>query len=237
MRKQITKPEYMVGPRNRTDIAKFLTSEDGWQERHYDDGYLFCFNVKLHGLDLSFDHLLEVAKENGIDVSPDDAGWVERTIDRYNETYDNGGGGIEYLWQAAVEEAQGNFVGGGGCPDDDSYNMLWDGTEVHARFGFKGRSNGWLVLKEFGVKNGPIYKLTPNDVMFTDSADDEPTYISIMDYRTLRGLDEYLRFVSNSVKNPEKAVEEIAASFFFGSICEDIQTTEDLVMAEIGAGI
>jgi hypothetical protein len=97
-----------------------------------------------------------------------------------------------------------------GEPDDDAWNMLWDGTHVDARLGFGGRSGGWLVLTWF---QGHLM--------------DADCDLSEWDYKTLRQLSEYVTWAKHCIKKPEDEVEYLAASTFFCNICHKIQTTEE----------
>lgn len=221
MSKRLSKPDFIIGPKKRSELVSALRSEDGWSQRgghNYDHAnWLFAFDVKIHRLDLSFDHLLQVGAKDGLSVHPEDAGWVERARAKYDETF---GDDTSTLEEWAVEDARRYFNGRGeeSAPDDDSYNTLWNGTEVHARFAFLGRSGGWLVLKEFGLgKYGRKFRLTLNDTEFDD-----------MDFATLRALDEYIRFVRAAVARPETEVEHQAAFVFFENIADTVLTTTEI---------
>ena len=166
--------------------------------------WLFCFNVKLYNLDLSFGNLLEVHKKSGYCENPD-ATWVEGCRSEYAAVE-------QYLWHWGVEDAGSQFTTGrAGYPDDDAYNMLWDGRACVTRFSFCGRSGGWLVMSRF------------NGLTLTTELELEE-----LDYRELRDLAEMVHFVSRAVEDRHQCVETAAAFAFFENTCRDVKDRKQL---------
>jgi hypothetical protein len=212
------RPEaYRVPLKSRLAIAHWLNSQANWETRSYDyNTWLFCFNVKLYALDLSFDHLLERWNRSG-EIGADsplllDATYVADCRKKYDELY---GKDNQRLYDYAVEDASRNVT------DDDTYNTLWVDSSIKVTKGFKGRSGGWLVIYKF---NG--IELT-RDLDLTD-----PDQI---DYKTLRQLYEYIVMMSHDFGEgkPEAEVEYQAAWLFFNHDCEEIPRVVDEVGSHI----
>ncbi len=239
------RPEYYAVPlKSRAAIIKYLTESDEWrrrQGRDYDDnGWLFCFDVKLHGLDLDFDHLVEVyvASEGGKDHPlVTDAQYLADCRAKYEEEYS--GGDTSSLEEVAIEDARRNIheewydkkTGKHRFETCDSYSCLWntDGG-IKADFRFYGRSGGYLVLTKFqGFTLDRDFKFgtTEDDEAFGDGGSKE------FDYTLLRQLYEYVTILAHDFKDPEKEVEHHAAFQFFENVCSDIPTTAD----EVGSNI
>jgi hypothetical protein len=207
------KPKSLTPPcgKSRAALTEWLLSRSKWGRRHYDgNSWLFCFNVKLHNLNLDFDTLLKRLGEMGYgDGWTNDPGRCERARAEFDEL------DSDTLYEWGVEAARRTFTGGrDGTPDDDAYNMTWNGTDAPCRFSFEGRSGGWLVLTHFREM-----KLDADNVEFSE-----------WKYSDLRDLAEMVQFIVNATRDnePEKRVEEGAAYDFFINVCADVPTTATL---------
>lgn len=189
------KPEvYQTPLKKRSDIIAFL--EDATHQRHYDGHWHpLCFNVKIHTIDLSFDHLLKLWRENeGNPLYTHNEDWLKAAKEQYDESE-------ESLFDWGIEDARRGFT------DSDSYNHLWDGTKIDVEYSFEGRSGGWLSITKFDG-----YKISQREKFdFTE-----------MEYPTLRKLYQLVIMLKHDLKNPEKEVEWQAAFNFFANACCDI---------------
>lgn len=137
------RPAYYRLPLNRRDrIVDFLKGENGWSHvggcNYNHKSWYFGFDVKLHGLDLSFDHLLDVYRKSG-EMGKDsplaegvDPAYVDACRTRYNEVYSDGDD-TSSLWDMAVEDARRHVVEGDDGEASDSYGYTWSGHKVDAR--------------------------------------------------------------------------------------------------------
>ncbi len=212
-----TPAKYRAPLQSRTAIVTWLERA---ADRHYFEDcrrWLFAFDVKAHRLDLSFDHLLSVAAKHGdITVHPDDPIWVEAARERFDEQNENS------LWEWSIDRARETFTGRKaahyGKPDDDGYNMVWDGTEVDVEFAFFGRSGGWLTLTHFEG-----HELAGDSVA---------EVVEDMSYKTLKLLYRYLVMFKADLKSSpsESRIEDSAAWTFFVNTLDDegdtLPTTE-----------
>lgn len=215
------RPAYYACPlRSREAIVQYLTSEQHWQRcgwRYHDGTYLFCFNVKLHGIDLSFEHLLELHRSE----LPDDPAYLERCQQHYDELYRSDtfklfDYALEDVRRCVIEESR-NRDGRWQLVVSDSYNRLWAGTRVSVELGFHGRSGGWLVVERFqGIALNSSLDLASEDEI---------------DYHTLRQLYEYIVMCSHdfSRENCNRATEHAAAWQFFERDCDEIPLTRNMI--------
>ncbi len=155
--------------------------------------WLFCWGVKLHALDLSFENLLKAGAASGV-IDPGN----KELVDEGRSKFDNMKG--ETLWSWAVTDAQRSFNGGRGVPGDHAFTSLWNGDDVSAEYHFMGRGGGWLVLTR-------ILEMTMDDEIHLES----------LTYRQVRAISEMVWHVTNHLENhpPERAVEEAAAWIIF----------------------
>lgn len=219
------KPTSIIPPcgRSRQAIARWLASlcpHRGGRDynasvhgRYVHGPWLFCWNVKLHSLDLSFDHLLEIARHAGCLEAPDDPFWIAGCRTHFATEVNT-----DRLYEGAVEDACRSFVGRpeGNVyyPDDDAYSQLWDGRPCVTQFLFGGRSGGWLVLARF------------NDHVLTTDLD-----LAALDYRELRDLAEMVWYVQRAAAGATRAVEHCAAFNLFNNLCAEVPTREQLAAA------
>lgn len=212
-------PDYYKTPlRSRKDIAAFIF--DATHQRIYDHQcHPFCFNVKCHDVDFSFDHLLEVLREMEDDPKyTHNDGWLAITRERFPSTENS-------LWEWGQEHACSQFVGRGGSnqPDSDCYTHLWDGTSLDIRYSFEGRSGGWLSINKFQGLDFNGHATTDEywrGVIETAKWDGEEE--PIMDYKTVRQLYQLVTMLEHDLRKPHRAVEEGAAWDFFVNVCADI---------------
>lgn len=134
------KPEYYRTPlKKKHDIINFITSRT--TSRHYwHDWYQLCWNVKCYDCDLSFEHLLDVYRDNlGEEDLSDVPGWQDFARHQH-ELHEN------QLWEWGIEYARGYFIGDG---VNDTFFMTWEGKSLDVSYGFIGRSGGWLTINDF----------------------------------------------------------------------------------------
>lgn len=197
--KRTRTPAHYAAPlRSRKAMTDWLLAT--FDQRFYDrDHWLLCFNVKLYRLDLSFDHLLDVAAKRGdITTHKGDPVWeaAARAIYKENEAH---------LYEWAVDDARGAFYG---PMRDDTFRSLYDGTPVDTEFGFYGRSGGWLVLESFEG-----YKLSG----------DAAEVFGDMNFATLRLLYRFAVMLCADLTRPgltpSARVEDAAAWALFVNLC------------------
>jgi hypothetical protein len=101
--------------------------------------------------------------------------------------------------------------------DDDTNRCLWKGTEMNVKYGFSGRSGGWLLMTEH---NG--VKLTRMD------SEDFAEYLASLSYAELRDLTELVLQDDHdfSRKQVEKEMEYQAAYAWIENCCNDIPRPE-----------
>lgn len=182
---------------------------------HSDGMWPFCWNVKLHGLDLDFENLIKRAAE--MDCLPrnlTDPVVRQAYQDKYDEC------NKDHLYEWGVEDAQRWVVGRtrDGQPDDDGWNQLWDGTPVDVRLMFAGRSGGWLVLTWF---QGHLMNREHTGESRTDRIPREEQFGG-WSHKELRQLAEYCLWIKHCTKNPGAEVERQAAFNFFVNYCSDV---------------
>ncbi|MCK5307111.1 MAG: hypothetical protein KAJ73_00735 [Zetaproteobacteria bacterium] len=161
---------YSYTARSRKAMTEFLTGIGG----HCDhDNYPLAFNVKAHGVDLSFDHLWKKYHVEGsgeMAPKPSDltfqGGLEYRKLCK--EQYDQH---EDYLFEWGSDGARM------GITDGDSYRMLWNGKLANVKFGFIGRQGGWLVIEEFeGYSLSGVYN------------SDFPEFLAELTFKELRLL-------------------------------------------------
>lgn len=219
MSQRIKKPEYYRTPlRSRKSIADFLLGVGSYLGR---DGSIFCFNVKAHGTDLSFDHLLEVFKGSGYGggyLENDD--YLEAAREKHEEVGEN------RLWEYGQEGAWRLVT------DSDCYNHLWDGTPVDVEYGSAGRSSGYIVIRKFEGWNMSrtdrnywrrVFEGCPH-AEGTEAYDDWHLDYDDMPMDTLKKLYQLVVMLVHDFSQ-ETAVKEIeyqAAFDFFENCCNRI---------------
>jgi hypothetical protein len=216
-------------------VAWLLSEHNGWDCRGGRDdanyehhAWLFCFNVKLYHLDLSFDHLLQrYQKAYTSNSYVFDPVWIRgcqrkwRTeimdmpdcddpinpdnYDRPKELLDSQG----RLYEQAVELTRADFV--------DQTNQPGD-----VRYVFYGRSGGWLTLTHFrGIALDCNLRADLEFATKVNYVDGDPDFVTSDWIRQLS-----VRLLSaRSFANPASACAEVeyqAAWSFFGNICDDV---------------
>ena len=207
-----TPKQYRAPLQKRSQIEAWLSDAQGFDRRAYDykPSWLFCRNVKLHGLDLSFKQLIKRATETAIDeCKAEDAVWLKNAEEAFGDV------NSDNLYSWAVEDAASAFIGRDCVPDDDGNNMLWDGTPVDVKFQFMGRSSGWLVLTHF---NGCELNRE------TDWAE--------WSYKDLRTLYRYLVQLAADTTR-EKIVAEVEYKAAFNLFVNCFDKTQILGSAEV----
>lgn len=227
MTKHTSTPEKYRAPlRNRKAIIAWITSGRGvgaQHERHSDFNttYPIAFNVKLRGLNLSFDNLLKIHLKDSGDFGNgalQDVDYIDR-LRVYFDAQDE-----DKRCEYAVEATCNNVVDYGHTTDP--YKDLWDGTPMRAELCFFGRSGGWLgVEKLLGVN------LTSRDFDLTE-------WLDGLDYADLRNVYRYLVMLGADFggRNPEDEVEYHAADRFF-EVDLDNADAPELPGACVAAGI
>lgn len=206
---------YQTPLRSRKEIAAFIF--DATRQRIYDHQcHPFCFNVKCHNVDFSFDHLLEIFREmEGDPKYTHNDEWLATVRERFPTSED-------CFWEWGLEHARSNFVGrNGGEPESDCYTHLWDGTKIDVEYSFEGRSGGWLAINKF---QGLDFTRFSDDywrgVIETSKWDDEEE--PIMDYKTVRQLYQLVTMLEHDLRKPCRIVEEGAAWDYFANVCADV---------------
>lgn len=197
-------PEYYRAPlKSREQITAWLLSRA--QENRRPAYGVFCYDVKLHNLNVCFEHAWKTAK---------DAGILPCESTRYKEE-------CRALWDSKRETA---FEVGtqDACErvlSDDTNRILWDGSAAIAEWEFNGRSGGWLCLKEFGGVNLSGMDRHEFETFL------EPDGAS---YSWLRNLYRFLVQCDHDFRRPESEVEYLAASWFFCNAVDGIKTDAQL---------
>lgn len=208
------KPSHLVPPcgpgfENRVTWLSGLCSHRGGYDysyrcqntNYYSRGpWLFCWSVKLYGIDLDFDNLLQKFVSCG--NSAPGPKFIEKARQLHQDL------NREELLNMGIEDASRTFTGrDGDTPDDDAFNMLWDGSPVDTRFSFMGRGGGWLVMTSF---QGLVL--------------DESFDLKTISYKTLRGLSEMVYFVDRTIRGKAcDLVEDQVAFNFFVNVCYSIK--------------
>lgn len=123
-----------------------LLSLPGVKAHACDDAnyFVFCVNVKLWGLDLTFDNLLDVARQREyLEKHQDTRYFVNSKLwdwkyikSRYDFHFEN-----EPDCEDLIQECREAFL--------NQDFVLPNGKQIDCKWGFYGRNNGWLVLTEF----------------------------------------------------------------------------------------
>lgn len=213
MAKQQVPERYKTPLRSRKGIEHWLNYPPPyWNARYSDDHraqFRFCCNVKLHGLDFSWDNLVlrHTRADNGTRFA--DLEWTRMARELFDREWSHGTNS-QNLYEVAVEDARRPYISNdqrdGGAPEE-YMSVLFSGQKVDVRFTQFGRSGGWLALWKFEG-----YELT-------DRLD-----LQDIDFRTLRNLYAFLTMVGVDLKDhtPTRRVEEAAAWFFFENVCADL---------------
>lgn len=197
--------QYKTPLRTRKDISEFII--DQTHQRSYDHApHPLCFNVKVRGCDLSFDHLLELWRNHEDDpLYTHNEDWLKAARERHEETSE------ETLWEWGQEDACSHFTG-----DSDAYTHLFDGTKVDVAYSFEGRSGGWLSINRFEG-----FKLNDRDYHITSILED-------MSFPTLRKLYQLVTMLKHDLRNPGHEIEYQAAFNFFANACSDIPQPDSI---------
>ena len=195
---KVKKPEaYKTPLRKRADIIAWIV--DNTDQRFYDhEKCPFCFNVKVYSVDLEFDHLLKIYREEQDGNEADD--WLPEARQRWEKHKE-----VD-LFNWALEDCRD------GVSDSDVYNQLWDGTPVNATYTFRGRNGGWLSLDKF------------LGWTFASRDSDFPEALAEMDYKELRQLYQLIAMLKHDLRRAaiEKEVEYKAAWALFVNVCSDL---------------
>jgi hypothetical protein len=173
----------------------FPKPRGGHNYRHggSDGPWLFYWDVKLHGLNLEFQNLLDVAVS--IDcVDPNNQDAINHALDGYGNIE------VRQLEEWATADACRDFYNEKGVPDDHGLTSLWSGDDIGAEYSLMGSGSGWLVMT--GILG---YTL------------DTELYLDGLSYRQIRAISEMVWYVTSRINNrgPQRAVEERAAWILF----------------------
>lgn len=123
-------------------IEQLVGSCDHRGGRNYNNKqWLFCFDVRLHGIKTDFDRLLQRHRES---ATTDDAALAASHIDacrRYYEKLEEQA--REFLVENAVESAKAVYE------TQEAWTVPKLKRPVSLGFEFMGRSGGWLILTQF----------------------------------------------------------------------------------------
>lgn len=199
------KPDFYKTPfRKRSDIIAHILKLTN-QRSYEGHPHPFCFNVKLYRLDLDFDHLLEIFRKDDPAYTHNEE-WLKKAKERYDEI------GTDTIYEWGVSDAQAHYVGhkSDGVPHNEGNTILWDGTEVDARYSFEGRSGGWLSLNKLLGYN------------FTSREEHIEDLLQEMPFSDLRKLHQIIVMLAHDTKGANDEVEYQAAFNFFYNGCSDI---------------
>lgn len=196
------KPKFLVPPcgRSKQERIEWMQGlsprpRGGRNYRHggTEGPWLFYWDVRLHGLDLGFQNLLDIAVGAAY-VDPENKGAVNYALEKYGNT------DIHLLQQHAVNDACREFCNEKGIPENHANTSLWSGDDVGAEYSFMGSGGGWLVMTE-------IMGYTLDTELFLEG----------MTYRQVRAVSEMVWYVTKTISNrgPERAVETCAAWILF----------------------
>ena len=160
--------------------------------------WLFCWNVKLHHLDLSFESVLAAAETSSVfDIN--DPKLVNYAREKYSDA------NLQHIEEWAIRDTRLDFCGDAGIPENHAYTSLHCGDDIRTRYGFMGRSGGWLVMTEM------LGWTLDNDFCFFERT-----------HREVRAISEMVWYVTMATQNqePERAVERAAAWILFSDIQE-----------------
>jgi hypothetical protein len=203
--------KYRAPLRQRAAIERYLLARTPRR------GFWFAFNVKAGAARLDFPTLLARHRASGYAdewalSQPDYMAAVRELHASTREAT---------LWEWGTEDACRSVE------DSDAFTHLWDGTDVHVKWGFAGRSGGWLVMAEYDGHN--LRDRSPNEMA---------AWVRVFDYPDLMTLYKFV-VQCEADFTPEAAASEVeyqAAFNFFCNACQDIPKPprpED----DIGAGI
>ena len=226
MARKTTTPDYYRTPlRSRSDIADFLASVGGYYSTHGHHGRsYFAFNVKCHGVDLDFGHLVQTYRSAGYygdgETWLDNPEWLEQARSKYEAAE-------RHLFDWGVEDASRMVT------DSDCYTHLYDGTRVEVDYTWMGRSGGHLGIRrfygfDFSEDEGrdfwhEVFLGNPHRVGTAEWLDWDRTFPT-MGYPTLRRLYALVVMLKHDL-TPEKASSEVehhAAFRFVEGACADI---------------
>lgn len=206
---KIKMPAYYRAPlKSRKAIIQFLDNERRQRSADY-KRWLFTWNVKLYGLNLDFDHLLELYKRESNHRKLTDNDWLSQAREIHGRK-------LESLEHWAIEDASMSVN------DSDCFKMLWSGEELDVDYQFIGRSGGHIALTRFeGVEM---------------SADNDP--LDDMPMSDLRKLYRLVVMLDHDFTQAKACaeVEYQAAFILFENLCDDIPLAP-LASEDIGAGI
>ena len=199
-----TPAKYRAPLRSRNAITDYLLNRDGHCSGH--DWYLFAFNVKAYGVDLDFWHLLDLWIKTGEPTEDDE--WALKQPEYFTAIETAFTDAEEKLFWAGQERAWDDLT------DSETYQMLWDGTEIDVEYSGFGRSSGWIV----------ITRLLHEEF---NSRDREPDYEEWLNSLSMERLRLVYRFIVQCTadftqKSAAEAIEYGAAFWFFEHYCADI---------------
>lgn len=196
------RPDYYAAPlRSRKAIIAFLIEHPDYH-RSMSTCSPLAWNVKLYGIDLSYDNLVKKYKESGY-AGP----WIDfpEFTTAAKAKYDEH---EKHLWEWGVEDASR------GVNENDSNKTLWSGTELDVEYVFAGRSGGWLLMHKFEGKDFTRFSYR----------EEFEEYLSELPFRDLRNL--YQLVVQNdhdfAREQVVAEVEYLTAFTFFENVCNDI---------------
>lgn len=192
------KPDaYKTPLRKRVDIIAWIVANT--HQRSYDrESCPFCFNVKVPSVNLDFDYLLKIYREQMDGNEADE--WLPEAHERWERHKEND------LWDWALEDCRSVF------DNTDCYNHLWDGTPLDVAYSFRGRSGGWLSLDRFQGHT------------FASRDSDYPDDLAVMSYKELRQLYSLIAMLKYDLRQDAigKEMEYKAAWVLFVNVCSDL---------------
>jgi hypothetical protein len=266
-----SKPKCMrMNLRSRKDIAAYLLDVPHGTSTYIDHesgDWLFAWDTGASSADMSFDNLLELYQSPGHDggEASKDKIWIEHCRRKWAEEFQKWDPDVEdaeedfpselednppKLYEWASEDTAAYFIGrrGEGKPDDDCWNMLYDGTHVNVEFRFGGQMGDDLVLTEFGdyrcdedlkcrleidtkdlkphyetnrfySRKEYAYGLNQQVQRDYDREDEGP-----LSWKELKRMYEYVQTLDDFFDNDNyrKELEYQAAFTFFVNICNDL---------------
>ena len=140
------KHPYTFPHRSRAAMIDYICDIGGYHGGRHDGPYPLSFNVKAWYCDFSFDHVWKRAViDKDMDIGPDDTirndpeqfkAYQDLVRELHKEHE-------ERLWEWGREDACR------GVTEDDTHRSLCDGTEYEVKYGFAGRSGGYIVVLEW----------------------------------------------------------------------------------------
>jgi hypothetical protein len=190
---------YTYALKSRKAITEFLIDHENYY-RSMSTCSPLAWNVKAYGVNLDFDHLVEVYRKSEGGDWLDFPEWAIPAELVYNEYKDR-------LFDCAIESCR--FT----VQDSDAYTTLWSGKSVDVEYNFTGRSGGYVIIEKH---NGTD--------LTRISRDEFPDYLDRMDFADL--LDLYKLVVQNDRDFRREAVEsevEYQAAFtLIENLCGDV---------------